>query len=122
MSAPEAPAAATPLVRHHEVGDVRLTSLLDVAGPFPAPFPAPFTGMTDAQWQSVRRDHPDSLGGEHWTATVRATLITSPDATVLVDTGIGTANRDYARALGTAGRSCSCSPASAPGPRTSTRW
>ena len=109
MSTPATPArppAPVPsaAVHEHQVGEVRLTSLVDVAGSFPAPFPAPFTGMTEAQWSTVRRDHPLSLGDGHWTATVRATLISSPGATVLVDTGIGSRERDYARALDTSGR------------------
>jgi glyoxylase-like metal-dependent hydrolase (beta-lactamase superfamily II) len=51
----------------------------------------------------ARREHPDSLSSQRWTATVRSTLVTTHGRTVLVDSGIGTSDRAYARALGTGG-------------------
>jgi glyoxylase-like metal-dependent hydrolase (beta-lactamase superfamily II) len=74
------------------VGDVEITAVTDVEGPFPLKLEALFPGVSPDQWRIYRRDYPEAfVDPETWHLHIGSFLIRHRDYVLLVDTGVGPA-------------------------------
>jgi glyoxylase-like metal-dependent hydrolase (beta-lactamase superfamily II) len=77
-----------------KVGDLEVTPILDAEGTF-ATVREVFPTLTDELEAEARARSPELFRGDDWWLPMQAVLIRSPDAVVLVDTGLGPAPRDF---------------------------
>ena len=83
MFSPVAPSAPS-----IDLGGVTLTALLDAHGSFMS-FRAAFPDADGELEQASRDDYPDLFNGDQWVLPFRAFTIRTPEATVVVDAGVG---------------------------------
>jgi glyoxylase-like metal-dependent hydrolase (beta-lactamase superfamily II) len=73
------------------VGDIELTSLLDVVGELDGSLEESFPGVPHSEWPDVKAAIPALVGPSGgWRLHVRCTLIRAAGRVILVDTGVGT--------------------------------
>jgi glyoxylase-like metal-dependent hydrolase (beta-lactamase superfamily II) len=71
-------------------GGVTVTAINDATAVHRRPLEECFPGAPAAGWDAVRRAHPETVAGDgHWRLPFHVFLVRTPDATVLVDTGVG---------------------------------
>jgi glyoxylase-like metal-dependent hydrolase (beta-lactamase superfamily II) len=73
---------------------IEVTPILDAEGTF-ATVDRAFSNLKPEVREQVESDWPEYFRGERWWLPVNAALIRSPDASILVDTGIGPPPREF---------------------------
>jgi glyoxylase-like metal-dependent hydrolase (beta-lactamase superfamily II) len=76
------------------LGDVEVTPVLDAEGTF-ATIEEAFPAVTTQEVERARATFPEFFRGHDWWLPMQSVLIRAPEATVLVDTGIGPAPRTF---------------------------
>ena len=86
-------------------GGVTVTALTDALADHRRPLEECFPGEPADGWGTVKQTYPETLNpGGHWRLPMNAFLVRTPDATVLVDTGVGPETTIAANVFTTVGR------------------
>jgi glyoxylase-like metal-dependent hydrolase (beta-lactamase superfamily II) len=85
-------------------GGVTVTALTDALADHRRPLEECFPGMPADGWDAVKRAYSETVSPDgKWRLPMNAFLVRTPDATVLVDTGVGTATTVAAGVFQTVG-------------------
>src|SRR4051794_28197460 len=86
-------------------GGVSVTALTDALADHRRPIEECFPGTPADGWDAVKRAYPETVSPDgRWRFPMHAFLVRTPDATVLVDTGVGPATTVAAGVFQTVGR------------------
>lgn len=86
-------------------GGVTVTALTDALADHYRPFEECFPGKPAEGWDAVKGTYPETLTPDgQWRLPMNAFLVRTPDATVLVDTGVGPEGTVAAEVFRTVGR------------------